>query len=152
VELTLGRFVCFCARGLPELCFLPGIRIQEGKLLVDEARLLYPGDLLHEADHLTLTPAERRAQLQGDVGSDLGEEIGAIAWSYAAVRHLELDPAVVLHPHGYWDSSQGLLDNFRQGRYVGGPLLQWMQMTLDEKNAREQGVAPYPHMLKWLRA
>lgn len=139
------------ARALPEECFLPGIRIHGGALLVDEERLLYPGDLLHEAGHLAITPAERRGELGGDVGSDLGEEIGAIAWSYAAAVHLEIDPAVVFHPHGYRGSSRGFLDNFSQGRYVGVPLLQWMELTLDEKNAREQGVAPYPHMLRWLR-
>ena len=146
----IGLEVRACA--LPAETFLPGIRIHRGALLVDEERLLHPGDLLHEAGHLAITPAERRGELGDDVGSDLGEEIGAIAWSYAAAVHLEIDPAVVFHPHGYRGSSRGFLDNFGQGRYVGVPLLQWMEMTLDEKSAREQGAAPYPHMLRWLRA
>ena len=29
--------------------FLPGIRIEAGALLIEEAQLKYPGDLLHEA-------------------------------------------------------------------------------------------------------
>lgn len=136
---------------LPHPSFLPGVHVDRGCLLVDESRLLYPGDLLHEAGHLATMPATERAQRHGDVGADLGEEIGAIAWSYAAARHLEIDPAVVFHPHGYRGASEGFLENFRQGRYVGVPLLQWMELTLEEKNAREQGTAPYPHMLKWLR-
>lgn len=139
------------ARELPEDGFLPGIRIDRGRLLVDEARLLHPGDLLHEAGHLAVTSADRRAALEDDVGSDLGEEIGAIAWSYAALRHLGLNPAVVFHPHGYRGAAQGFIGNFREGRYVGVPLLQWMELTLDEKNARERGLPPYPHMLRWLR-
>lgn len=75
-EIGVGVRAC----ALPEPCFLPGIHIQQGKLLVDETRLLYPGDLLHEAGHLAITPAPRRVELHGDIGSDLGEEIGAI-WS-----------------------------------------------------------------------
>ncbi|HEV2148505.1 MAG TPA: hypothetical protein VGR37_13970 [Longimicrobiaceae bacterium] len=132
-------------------CFLPGIRVERGRLLVDEDRLAHPGDLLHEAGHLAVTPAERRAGLGGSVTGDLGDEIGAIAWSYAAARHLGIDPAVVFHPHGYRGASGGFLDNFAAGRYVGVPLLQWMGLTLDEKSAAEAGCAPYPHMLRWLR-
>ena len=132
--------------------FLPGLRIRQGVLLVDEARLRYPGDLLHEAGHIAVTPADRRHALDGDLGTDLGDEIGAIAWSYAAARHLAIDPAVVFHPDGYRGCSQGFLDNFARGRYVGVPLLQWMGLTLDEAAAREEGVPPYPHMLRWLRA
>jgi hypothetical protein len=131
--------------------FLPGIRVDRGRLRVDEARLLYPGDLLHEAGHLAVTPADRRAGLGASVTEDLGDEIGAIAWSYAAARHLGIDPAVVFHPEGYRGASRGFLDNFAAGRYVGVPLLQWMGLTLDERSAAAAGCAPYPHMLRWLR-
>ena len=139
------------AAEVPEGSFLPGILIERGCMIIDEARLLYPGDLLHEAGHLATMTAEDRAARAGDVGADLGEEIGAIAWSYAAAVHLEIDPAVVFHPHGYRGASDGFLTNFRAGRYVGVPLLQWMELTLDEKNARAEGLPSYPHMLKWLR-
>ena len=136
---------------LPEPCFLPGIQIDQGRLLVDESRLLYPGDLLHEAGHLAVIPAENRTGLHGSVTTDLGDEIGAIAWSYAAALHLEIDPAVVFHPNGYRGSSDTFLANFNEGRYVGVPLLQWMGLTLEENPARERELPPYPHMLKWLR-
>jgi hypothetical protein len=136
---------------LPDGCFLPGVRVDRGRLLVDEARLAYPGDLLHEAGHVAIMPAAERGERHGDVGADLGEEIGAIAWSYAAAVHLGLDPAVVFHAHGYRGASGGFLDNFGHGRYVGVPLLQWMDLTRDYRQAREEGVPPYPHMLKWLR-
>ena len=158
-EPITERIVCFLrgigveveACELPDPCFLPGVRVDRGRLLVDEARLLYPGDLLHEAGHVAILTAAERGERQGDVGADLGEEIGAIAWSYAAAVHLGLDPAVVFHEHGYRGASGGFLDNFRHGRYVGVPLLQWMDLTRDDRQAREEGVAPYPHMLKWLR-
>jgi hypothetical protein len=136
---------------LPEDSFLPGVRIERGSVLVDEARLLSPGGLLHEAGHVAMMTAEDRAARAGDVGADLGEEIGAIAWSYAAALHLEIDPAVVFHAHGYRGASASFLENFGEGRFVGVPLLQWMGLTLDERNAREQGHPPYPAMVKWLR-
>jgi hypothetical protein len=75
----------------------------------------------------------------------------AIAWSYAALRHLQLAPEVVFHPDGYRGGSQSLIENFGQGRYFGVPMLQWLGMTADEKQAEKLGIAPYPHMTNWLR-
>lgn len=139
------------AGSVPEKTILPGIQIEDGCLVIDETRLLYPGDLLHEAGHLAVLTAEQRAGQGAEAGDDLGNEIGAICWSYAAALHLQLDPAVVFHPHGYRGTSDALLENFREGRYVGVPLLQWMGLTADERNAPALGVAPYPHMRRWLR-
>lgn len=134
---------------LPADTFLPGILIQDGGLLIDPARLLYPGDLLHEAGHLAVTPAAERAQLSGNVmagkpeqqGTD-GDEIVAILWSYAAARHIGVPPEMVFHPAGYRGSSQWMLDNFRQGNYPGLPLLAWMGLTTNED---------FPRMTRWLR-
>lgn len=139
------------ARELTTPCFLPGIQIADGGLLIDEAKLLHPGDLLHEAGHLALKVPAKRAKTGVDAGKNLGEEIGAICWSYAALTYLGLDPAVVFHPDGYRGASQNFIDNFTQGYAPGLPLLQWMGLTLDAKNAQEQGVSPFPHMLRWLR-
>ena len=139
------------AAELPGRTFLPGILIEQGRLLVDENRLRYSGDLLHEAGHLAVKTPSRRARCGLDASKNMGDEIGAIGWSYAALTHLGLDPAVVFHPHGYKGSSQAFLDNFREGRFAGVPLLQWMGLTLDEKKAREQNLPPYPHMQRWLR-
>jgi hypothetical protein len=132
--------------------FLPGIRIEAGTLVVEEARLSYRGDLLDEAGHLAVLPAARRNEAGPEIGGDGGEEMAAIAWSYAAALHLGLGPAVVFHPAGYRGGAQPLLDNFRQGRYIGVPLLEWMGLTADARQARALGVEPYPHMLGWLRA
>jgi hypothetical protein len=131
--------------------FLPGIAIDGARLRVDEARLSFPGDLLHEAGHLAIRPAAERVVPAGELEADLGEEMAAIAWSYAALRHLGLEPEVVFHAEGYRGASTGFIDNFAAGRYVAVPLLQWMGMCVDEKNASAAGVEPYPRMVRWLR-
>jgi hypothetical protein len=136
---------------VPEQSFLPGIWIDHGALVVDEARLSYPGDLLHEAGHLAVASPERRATIVGDAGTDAAEEMMAIAWSYAAMVELQLDPAVVFHPAGYQGGSASLIVNFQQGRYIGVPVLQWLGMTYDAIQAPSHAVTPYPHMVQWLR-
>jgi hypothetical protein len=134
-----------------EETFLPGIKIEGGGLVADEAKLTYPGDLLHEAGHLAVVPSARRSTLHLHAGQSAGEEMMAIAWSYAAAVHLGLDPAVVFHEGGYRGGSQALLDNFRAGRYFGVPTLQWIGLTAEPRRARELGVPPYPYMIQWLR-
>jgi hypothetical protein len=136
---------------LSQPTFLDGLTISQGTLLVDEARLTYPGDLLHEAGHLAVTPAEKRRQVHHNAGGDAGEEMMAIAWSYAAALHVGIDPAVVFHSAGYSGGGRAIVDNFSQGRYFGVPLLEWLGLTADKKSAALLRVPPYPHMLKWLR-
>ena len=135
-----------------EQTFVPGIWIERGALVVDEACLSYPGDLLHEAGHLAVMAPARRPTITGDAGSDAAEEMMAIAWSYAAAVHLRLDPAVVFHAEGYRGGSAALIENFQQGRFFGVPMLQWLDMAYDDARAPEHQVAPYPHMVQWLRS
>src|ERR1044071_6519326 len=136
---------------LTEAGFLDGLMISHGVLHIDEARLAYPGDLLHEAGHLAVVTGAQRKLLYGNAGSDPGEEMAAIAWSYAAALYLGIDPAVVFHPNGYSGGSQAILQNFSQGRYFGVPMLEWFGLTADKKTAALPQVSRYPHMLKWLR-
>lgn len=139
------------AETLPETTFLPGIWIERGALVVDEARLRYPGDLLHEAGHLAVAAPERRAAITGDAGADPAEEMMAIAWSYAAAVHLKLDPAVVFHDDGYQGGGSSIVENFSQGHFFGVPMLQWLGMTVDPAQS-SRGLDPFPHMLRWLRS
>jgi hypothetical protein len=136
-------------------CFLPGIRIDSGSLLVDEARLTYPGDLLHEAGHLAVAPGEVRPGLTGEVvipGADMNAvEVWATAWAYAAIKHLAMDPSVLFHEGGYKGKSEGLIFTYGVGVYPGATSLQQMGMTATGELACRLGVSPYPHMLKWLR-
>jgi hypothetical protein len=130
--------------------FLPGLMLEPGGLVVDPERLLYPGDLLHEAGHLaTMLPA-KRAATGPNVGSDMGDEIAAQAWSYAAAVHLGLAPEIVFHSTGYKGAAKTLIETYRDGR-AGVPLLQWMGLTLDFTRAKAISASPYPHMIRWLR-
>jgi hypothetical protein len=134
---------------LPEKTFLPGLDIRHGAILVDAERLTFPGDILHEAGHLAVTdPAERNAPA---LSPSAGDEMTSIAWSFAALRHLDLDPAIVFHEDGYKGGAASIIENFTAGRYFGVPLLQFYGMALEPKRAAAIGAEPYPHMLRWLR-
>lgn len=136
---------------IEEETFLPGVTIYGGRLLVDEARLLWPGDLLHEAGHLAVVTPERRALLGAHAGDDPGEEMMAIAWSWAAAKQLGIEPEVVFHEGGYHGGSSSIIENFSEGRYFGVPTLQWIGLTYEPRQAEENNVEPYPHMIRWLR-
>ncbi|HVN00314.1 MAG TPA: hypothetical protein VMT68_08875 [Caulobacteraceae bacterium] len=135
---------------LDDATLLPGVTVRGGAILVDPSRLAHPGDLLHEAGHLAVTEAARRATLAA-VGDEPGEEMAAIAWSYAAARHLGLDPAIVFHAAGYRGGAQAILTAFETGEAFGTPLLEWWGMTLGRKSAAARGEPPFPHMRRWLR-
>lgn len=138
---------------IKEKTFLPGIKISNGTLIIDNEQLLYPGDILHEAGHLACMPPEIRRDLNDNLpNTDLhaGGEMMAIGWSYAACIFLKLDAEVVFHEHGYKGGSASLLENFEQSRFIGVPLLQWHGMTFDDQNAKTLGFEPYPVMQKWL--
>ena len=140
---------------MPDEAFLPGIRVDRGALLVDESQLSYPGDLLHEAGHIAMTPPELRPSLSGAIdvpGLDMAElEVAAVAWSYAAALALGIDPAEVFHAAGYRGHSAGLLATFRAGVYPGAHLLEAAGLTATGPRAEARGVPPYPHILRWLR-
>ena len=134
---------------LDEACVVPGLDIRGGAIIVDQPRWLYPGDILHEAGHLAVAaPADRSAERLSPSG---GDEMAAIAWSYAAAVHLGLPTAIVFHAAGYRGGAQSLIENFAAGHYVGVPLLQWYGMTIEPRQAKPGGAPPYPHMLRWLR-
>jgi len=127
---------------LPGTTFLPGVTMRGGAVLFDRARLTYPGDLLHEAGHVAFTRAAERAALTPETSFDLGEDHAAIAWSYAALLHIGLDPKIVFHDGGYKGNSPAFIANFAKRRYVGVSLLQWVELTTMEE---------FPSMRKWLR-
>lgn len=155
---TIERIFAFLKRiGIPvtleELedgMVVPGIAIRDGGLVVDRARLAWPGDLLHEAGHIAVTDPDERPTLNA-VRDDQGEELATIVWSWAAALAAGVDPALVFHEDGYRGTSRAYLENFVEGRFVGVPLLQWYGMTFEPQPARAQGVEPFPHMQHWLR-
>lgn len=146
---------CEAADLAGEDCFLPGLLLDRGRLRVDEALLRYPGDLLHEAGHVAVAPAQARESLSGEStavpGVDMTTlEAAAIPWSYAAALAAGIDPAEVFHDAGYHGHARGLLFTFTVGAGIGVNLLEDAGMTAGPVRARELGVPPFPHMLRWL--
>ena len=133
---------------------LPGLSIEGGCIIIDTDALKFPGDILHEAGHIAVVPAADRETLNeaalGKRPDREAEEMMAIAWSYAACMHMNLDPHFVFHDDGYKGGGSYIAENFAAKRYFGLPMLQWKGMAADEKKAAELNVAAYPSMLKWL--
>lgn len=142
--------IAVVTEGLDEDTLLPAMTVRNGALVIDPARLTWPGDLLHEAGHIAVTDPELRATLC-EVPSDPAEEMAAIAWSYAAAVKIGVDPRIVFHDDGYRGGGGYLADAFADGGGPGVPILQWHGMTVDKSGAEKQGVAPFPHLLRWLR-
>lgn len=127
----------------------PGLDIRAGAVLVDENQLIHPGNILHEAGHLAVHDPERR--LNEEFSPAKGEELGALAWSYAATVHLGLGADVVFYPGSFTGWATALIENFSEGRYLGVPMLQRYGMAVEPRLAPERGVDPYPNMLRWIR-
>jgi hypothetical protein len=142
-------------RELSESTFLPGLSLGPNCIYVDYSRLLYPGDLLHEAGHLAVTTSEQRNRI-GTTEANAnwptdGEEIGAILWSYAALKHIDIPEQIVFHKNGYKNDSQWLIDNFSNGIYIGLPFLEWTGIALGKERAEKEGKPEFPLVLKWIR-
>lgn len=131
-------------RDVSDDTFLPGITVVDGVLVFDRQRLKYSGDLLHEAGHLAILPTAQRENASDDFGGDGGNEMAAIAWSYAACVHLGLPLQVVFHDGGYKGDSVWLAEIFSDGKYIGLPILEWKGMT------SSSGDTTYPRMRHWL--
>ena len=133
--------------------FLPGMKIRNGSLIIDAAKLKYPGDILHEAGHLACMPPQIRINMSDELeNNDLhkGGEMMAIAWSYAACLHLNIDPAIVFHEAGYKGGSQNLIKNFSEGHFIGVPLMEWQGMTYMPQTAQKLNQQAFPVMQQWI--
>lgn len=165
-EINVDEFIGTCISFLNEIgietkfekldepCFVPGLVIRNGMIVIDREALIYPGDILHEAGHIAVVPEADRLTLTASVIEKRpqreAEEMMAIAWSYAACIHLSLDPYIVFHEEGYNGGGSYIADCFNNKQYFGVPMLQWKGMTADEKRAPGLAVRPYPFMLKWM--
>jgi len=146
--------VKYVLQQIEEPSFLPGLKMQEGTLVIDVDKLLYPGDILHEAGHLATASPDVRATMTDNLpDSDIHQsgEMMAMAWSYAACIYIGIQPDVVFHEHGYRGGSKTHLRNFAGERYLALPMLEWTGMAYDKKKAAQLNVPAYPSMIKWLR-
>jgi hypothetical protein len=140
---------------VPDETFLPGLEVVAGCLVIDRVRLRHVGDIVHEAGHVALLPAAKRAQFSGDLGAVMpehaGDEMAVILWTYAVALHLALPLELVIHDAGYHGGAQHLRDLFAGGTYIGLPLLVWMGLCEDPLQATAEGRAGFPTMRKWMR-
>ena len=136
--------------------FLPGVALHDGGLVVDPAKLVWPGDLLHEAGHLAVLPAAIRGRANDDLAEEAGiehaSELEAMAWAWAAVIELGLPPEVLIHEGGYNGKSRDLLQMYAFGVYPGLQGMCAAGMTAAPGFAPEPLPVRYPQMLRWLRA
>lgn len=143
-------------RNIGEDTFLPGILICEGGILIDKERLQSPGDVLHEAGHIAVIPAAERSALCGaDIAirpERAAEEMMAIAWSYAACIHLNIDPYFVFHDKGYQNGGKQIADQFAAGQWFGVSMLQYAGMTAEPRMAEALNRPAYPAMTQCLRS
>lgn len=136
--------------GFEDESFLPGMRVRSGGIEIDPSRSFYPGDLLHEAGHIAVTDPALRPRLD-EVANDPGEEMAAIAWSYAAAVAIDLEPAVLFHADGYKGGGQALIDAFARGGDPGVPMLEYYGLTSCANNVERTGRPAFPVMTRWLR-
>ena len=95
----------------------PGLDIRSGAVLIDDSQLIHPGNILHEAGHLAVHDPARRNDSKFKPSK--GEELSALAWSYAATVHLGLSSELVFYPGSYYGWATSLVENFAEGRYIG---------------------------------
>ena len=140
---------------LPEDTFLPGIELRSGGIAVDPGRLVWPGDLLHEAGHLAVLPAALRREAHEDQPNaaevDHAGELEAMAWAWAAAVELGLPPEVLIHEGGYNGKSGDLQQMYAFGVYPGLKGLCESGMTAAPGFTHDCGPVRYPRMLRWLR-
>ncbi len=140
---------------LPDDTFLPGIALQAGRLLVDPDKLLWPGDLLHEAGHIAVLPSVLRSRLNDDLSDDIdaafASEAEAMAWAYAAAMEVGLPLNALIHEGGYKGRSVEVLSMYSFGIYPGLRGLCETGMAAAPGFTPDCGDVRYPRMLAWLR-
>jgi hypothetical protein len=137
------------AERLSQTTLLKGMAIIGGVIVYDPECEFAAGDLLHEAGHIAVASPEER--LADPFESNGGDEMAAIAWSWAAAQHIGVPPDILFHANGYKGDGAWLIETFSDGNFIGLPLLQLYGMTIEPKQAIPGGPEAYPHMLRWVR-
>jgi hypothetical protein len=156
--------------------FTPHILIRDGEMLVDLDNV-FPGDILHEAAHVAITPPKFRALCNGGLKAvfkamrDFAmenptglhtypenalvraimqcDEQEAIAWQYAAAREIEL-PDEWLFPEGSFEGhGDDHLIRLKLSSHYGINGLQAAKWTVIRKNPHID-LPVYPKLAFWL--
>lgn len=154
--------------------FLPGVTISAGVLRVDPTHIYVSGDLLHEAGHMATVPSRLRPKLGDNLETTLRDAIGddpdplaqlaltqtesmAIAWSYAALRALDLPPETIFFAGGYRMETEQQQRHFlhllEAGNNMGIGHLCRMGMTGPTgimALLMQSHLPPYPSMTHWV--
>lgn len=130
---------------------LPGVMIDRGALVVDEVELRFAGDVLHEAGHIAVLSPQDRIRVAGTLPKEGGEEMAALAWSYAMAVAFALPLEVVFHD-AFKAGGPWLRQTFTAGHALGVPLLQCWDMTRAPDSPPGFDHLPeFPAMSRWLR-
>jgi hypothetical protein len=158
--------------------FLENVRISQGGLIVDMARV-FPGDILHEAAHLAIIPQHFRALAVDDLDEVnramsayleanseglmsypedqlcrailQSGETEATAWQYAAAQAMGLPDEWLFPSHAYDGTAKDILDSLRYRQYLGINGLQAAGWTVQRKHPYKQMPVPvYPELAFWL--
>lgn len=159
-----------------EGAFVPGVRIVDGGLIVDSATV-FPGDVLHEAGHLAIIPAQFRPlatgtlrqvfkamtqhlkdnpTLLGGWPEDLvcrgilqSGEAEAAAWQYAAAHQIGMPDEWLFPPESFNGESEDTLLRLKANQYFGINGLQAAGWT--RVHAMGNPAKPqYPKLAFWL--
>ncbi|WP_375549658.1 hypothetical protein ABWI01_04565 [Oceanicaulis alexandrii] len=178
IERFLGQIGLPLTRAqLPSDSFLPGVAVRQGALEIDLDQLGSPGDILHEAGHLAVTPARLRGRLDGDIDACAAALISdpdlkvseaeanilrrtealAIAWSYAAALEAGMSPECVFWEQGYGGQHGGsphlVMMQVAQGLFPGVlGLAQSGFCAAPPPFGDPSELAPFPKMRRWLAA
>lgn len=129
---------------------LPGIALINGEVVIDEEKLKYPGDILHEAGRLAILLPKQRSTYKDSIGANPADEIATIAWSWAALVYVGIDPDVVFHSYGYRGGSYNIISGYLRGDCTGAGMLQYYGMCLEPWHATDEQPG-FPQMIQWLR-
>ena len=149
VEFVRGLGIDVQALPLGDDTFLSGLDIRDGALLIDAARLEYPGDILHEAGHIAVADPDRRTAPL--LRPTKAEEMAALAWSFAAITHIGISPEVVFHQEGYQGGSKELIAAFETATGPGLPMLAWFGMIANPNGPQDDALPRFPKMHHWVR-
>lgn len=154
--------------GVPNDCFINGVAIKNGELIVDRSCSI--SNLLHEAGHLAVLPKEYRKQASGDLGDVLRkmyreidcskeenrrymqcEDAEATAWAYAFGVRCGVPFDLIIDDDQYDGTGRDVLESLALGSGFGVKGLArmgWCASSIIHSKA--SGLPMYPNLVKWI--